>query len=158
MGPLTTPSLHDPNYFRFYFKSSRAAKWLVGLAAFALVSVSIAGYFYHQFQMAAIAADHLRLMVIGPSALQSGAAAQFDITTTEVTGAPISIPVRSLIFIPTASSFGARQESTDKQGRLPVTIRPTCLFHLHHHKGSGLVSWLDAKRRPLHWGGSIREI
>ena len=56
--------------------------------------------------MAAIAADHLRLMVIGPSTLQSGVAAQFDITTTEVTGAPVSIPVEVDFIPPTASPFG----------------------------------------------------
>jgi hypothetical protein len=102
--------------------SSRAAKWLVGLAAFALVTVSIAGYFYHQFQMAAIAAAHLRLMVIGPSELQSGVAAQFDITTTEVTGVPVSVPVEVDLYSPDGKQFWGRKESTDQQGRLPVAI------------------------------------
>jgi len=74
-------------------QSGPAAKLMVGVAAFALVAVSIAGYFYHRFQMAAIAAEHLRLMVTGPSTLQAGAAAQFDIRTTEVTAAPVSVPV-----------------------------------------------------------------
>jgi len=102
--------------------SSRAAKWLVGLAAFALVTVSIAGYLFHRFQMASIAAKHLRLMVIGPSTLQTGVSAQFDISTTEVTGAPVSIPVEVDLYSPEGKRLLGRKESTDRQGRLQVTI------------------------------------
>jgi hypothetical protein len=92
------------------------------LAAFALVAVSIAGYLYHRFQMASIAAEHLRLMVIGPSTLQAGAAAQFDISTTEVTGAPVTIPVEVDLYSPDGKILFARKESTDQQGRLQVSI------------------------------------
>ncbi|MGA2061875.1 MAG: MG2 domain-containing protein [Thermoguttaceae bacterium] len=103
-------------------QSGPAAKLMVGVAAFALVAVSIAGYFYHRFQMAAIAAEHLRLMVTGPSTLQAGAAAQFDIRTTEVTAAPVSVPVEVDLLSPDGKILIGRKESTDQQGRLQVSI------------------------------------
>ncbi|MGD0519176.1 MAG: hypothetical protein ABSA26_16695, partial [Thermoguttaceae bacterium] len=103
-------------------QSGPAAKLLVSLAAFILAAVSIAGYFYHRFQMASIAAEHLRLMVIGPSTLQVGAAAQFDISTTEVTAAPVSIPVEVDLYSPDGKILFGRKESTDQQGRLQVSI------------------------------------
>lgn len=102
--------------------SSRTAKWFVGLAAFILVTVSIAAYLYHQFQMAAIAAEHLRLMVIGPATLHPGVAAQFGVSTTEVTGSPVSIPVEVDLYSPDGKRLLGRKESTDQQGRLQVTI------------------------------------
>ncbi len=102
--------------------SSPTAKWLVGLAAVALAAVSFAGYFYHRFQMASIAAEHLRLMVVGPSALQPGAAAQFDISTREVTATPVSTPVEVDLYSPDGKRLLRRKESTDQQGRLQVTI------------------------------------
>jgi alpha-2-macroglobulin-like protein len=119
--PSSSQAVLKPS-FTIVRKSSRAAKWLVGLASFALVTISIAGYFYHQFQMTAIAAEHLRLMVIGPSILQSGVAAQFDITTTEVTGMPVSIPVEVDLYSPDGKQFWGRKESTDQQGRLAIII------------------------------------
>ena len=103
-------------------QSGPAAKLLVGLAAFALVAVSISGYFYHRFQMAAIAAEHLRLMVTGPSTLQAGAAAQFDIRTTEVTATAVSVPVEVDLLSPDGKILFGRKESTDQQGRLQVSI------------------------------------
>ena len=55
----------------------RAANWTVGVAAAALVLISVGGYFYHREQLSAIAADHLRLIVTGPSCLQAGVAAEY---------------------------------------------------------------------------------
>ncbi len=102
--------------------SGPAAKLLVSLAAFALVAISIAGYLYHRFQMAAIAAEHLRLMVTGPSTLLSGAAAQFDIRTTEVTGSAVSTAIEVDLYSPDGKIPFARKEYTDQQGRLQVSI------------------------------------
>ena len=62
--------------------------WTVGLAAAALVLISVGGYFYHREQLAAIAADHLRLIVTGPSSLLSGVAADYVVSTTAIGGQP----------------------------------------------------------------------
>ncbi|HEY4760288.1 MAG TPA: hypothetical protein VIH42_06900, partial [Thermoguttaceae bacterium] len=102
--------------------SSRAAKWLVGLAIFVLGMVSIADYLFHRFQMAEIAAEHLRLVVIGPSRLQTGVPAAFEVSTTEVTGVPVSVPVEVDLYSPDGMLLLKRTESTNQQGCLQVVI------------------------------------
>jgi hypothetical protein len=102
--------------------SGPAAKLLVSVAAFALVAVSIAGYLYHRFQTASMAAEYLRLMVIGPSTLQEGVAARFDVNTAEVTGLPVSVPIEFDLYSPEGKILFGRKESTDHQGRLQVSI------------------------------------
>ena len=97
-------------------------KLLVALAAFVLVATSIAGYFYHRFQMAAIAAEHLRLMVTGPSTLHSGAPAMFEVRTTEVTGEAASAAVEFDLYSRDGKIPFACKESTDQQGRLQVWV------------------------------------
>src|SRR6185295_3890134 len=52
---------------------SRTMQWAVGLAAAVLVAVTLGGYGYHQYQLADIASDHLRLIVTGPAKLETGA-------------------------------------------------------------------------------------
>ena len=58
---------------------AQAANWTVGLAAAILVMISVGGYFYHREQLAALATQHLRLIVTGPSALQAGVPAEYTI-------------------------------------------------------------------------------
>jgi hypothetical protein len=102
--------------------SGRGAKWLVGLTVALLAIVSIADYLFYRFQMSSIAAEHLRLMVTGPSSLQAGAAAQFDVSTTEVTGIPVSTPVEVNLFSPDGKRLLGRRESTDEHGRMQFII------------------------------------
>jgi alpha-2-macroglobulin-like protein len=102
--------------------SNRAVKWLVALAAFCLVSISVAGYFYHRYQMAAIAGEYLRLLVIGPSTLHTGVRAQFDISTTQVTGTPLSMPVEVDLYSPDGKRILGQKVTSDTEGRLQFVI------------------------------------
>ncbi len=102
--------------------SGRAAKWLVGLTAAILAIVSLTDYLFYRFQISEIAAKHLRLIVTGPSLLQAGVAARFDISTTEVTEAPVSVPVEVDLYSPEGQRLLGRKESTDQQGRLQVLV------------------------------------
>jgi len=54
--------------------------------------------------------------------LHPGVAAQFDVSTTEVTGVPVSIPVEVDLYSSDGKRLLGRKESTDQQGRLQVTI------------------------------------
>jgi len=56
---------------------ARGANWTVGIGAAALLVISLGGYWYHREQLAGIAAEHLRLVVTGPSQLTAGARAAF---------------------------------------------------------------------------------
>jgi alpha-2-macroglobulin-like protein len=102
--------------------SGAGQKLLVALAAFALVATSIAGYCYHRFQMAAIAAQHLRLLVTGPSALLSGVPAVFEVRTSEVTGEPASTAVEFDLYSADGKIPFSRRESTDQRGRLQIRV------------------------------------
>jgi MG2 domain len=119
--PLPPQAVLKPS-FTLVRPSGSSAKLLVGLAAFVLVAVSIAGYLYHRFQMASIASEHLRLMVTGPSTLQAGVRALFDIRTTDVTATALSVPVEVDLLSPDGKILFGRKESTDQQGRLQFSI------------------------------------
>ena len=99
----------------------RRANWFVGLAAVVLVMVSAGGYLYHRHQMAAIAAAHLRLIVSGPSTLQSGVESQFTVSTTEITGDPLPAQVEMGLYSPDGKRLFSNKESTDEKGRLQFT-------------------------------------
>ena len=102
--------------------SGAGSKLLVALAAFALVATSIAGYCYHRFQTAAIAAQHLRLLVTGPSALLSGVPAVFEVRTSEVTGEAASTAIEFDLYSADGKIPFSRKESTDQRGRLQVCV------------------------------------
>jgi hypothetical protein len=100
---------------------ARFVQWFASLAALVLIGMSLGGYFYHRRQMEAIAARHLRLVVIGPGQLQPGAGASYTLLTTHVTGEPWSVPIEWSL----STSDGKlvdRKEPTDDQGRLAMNV------------------------------------
>ena len=74
------------------------------MAAAALVLISVGGYFYHRQQLWAIAADHLRLIVTGPSCLQAGVAAEYIVSTTAISGQPLAAQIEVAILGPMANA------------------------------------------------------
>ena len=100
----------------------RAANWTVGIVAAALVLISVGGYFYHRGHLAAIAAEHIRLIVTGPSTVRAGAAAEYTVSTTAISGQPLSSQVEATLLGPDGKRLRAHKETTDEHGRLQVMI------------------------------------
>lgn len=114
-----TPVKTSPAAARVF---GRAANWAVGVAAAVLVLTSVGGYFYHREQLSAIAADHLRLIVTGPSTLQNGAAAEFMVSTTTISGQPVPAQIEVALLGPDGNRLKAFKEPADEHGRLRVLI------------------------------------
>ena len=101
---------------------ARHANWTVGAIAALLVLLSAGGYFYHRRQLDAIAAEHLRLFVAGPSHIQSGLAARYTIETTTIDGRPLPAEIEVVISKPSGEMIKAFKEKVGDDGRLVVTI------------------------------------
>lgn len=100
---------------------TRGANWAVAIGSLILLVVSVGGFFYHRGQLADIAAENLRLLVLGPARLRAGVAQEYTVITTSVTGSPVSAQVEFAFFPPVGERMGHLQR-TDDQGRLRVTI------------------------------------
>jgi hypothetical protein len=112
-------------------RASRApwASWAVGLAAAALLVISLSGYLFHRGQLADIAADHLRLRVLGPARLQAGVPSRYAIRTTSVTGYPLDAQIEFALYAPDGSPLmPAHKERADAEGSLVVTIPANLAF------------------------------
>lgn len=100
----------------------RAANWAVGVAAAVLVLISVGGYFYHRERLSALATEHPRLIVTGPSHLQAGAAAEFIVSTTAVSGQPLPAQIEVALFGPDGKRLKGYREPADEYGRLRIVI------------------------------------
>ena len=116
--PLAQPLAKGRNAVR---PLARPANWIVGLAAALLVLVSVGGYLWHRGQLAAIAAEHLRLFVVGPSTLQTGTDAQFTVATTAIGGQPLPAQIE-VALLAADKRLKTYKETADEQGRLQVAI------------------------------------
>ncbi len=101
---------------------ARTANWCVGLAAAMLVLISVAGYFYCRGQLAAIGAEHLRLIVTGPSRLQAGAAATYTVSTRSISGRPLPAESEVVLSAADGSRLKAYKETADEHGLSQVVI------------------------------------
>jgi uncharacterized protein YfaS (alpha-2-macroglobulin family) len=101
---------------------ARGANWTVGLAAAALVLISVGGYFYHREKLVAIAAEHLRLVVTGPSTIQTGINTEYLVSTTAIDSQPLPAKVEVSLSTPDGKRLKAFKETADEHGCLKVTI------------------------------------
>lgn len=101
---------------------ARAADWVVGLGAAGLLVVSLGGWFYYRAQLADIAADHLRLRVVGPARVLAGQDAQYTVTTTSVTGKPLVARIELTLYGQDGARLMGHDEKTDADGGLTVSI------------------------------------
>lgn len=119
----TTPSsIHaktEPAAARSF---GRAANWTVGIAAALLVLVSVGGYFYHREQLAAIATEHLRLVVTGPSCLHAGVAAEFMVSTRTISGLALPAQIEATFLGPNGKRLKTYKEPVDEHGCLMVVL------------------------------------
>jgi len=101
----------------------RAAHWLVGLAATALILFSLGGYAYHSTQMADLSAGHLRLQVIGPACPSPEVDNFYAVITSAVDGDPLVTQVEFSLFEPDGRTLlMGHQEKTDETGYLLIGI------------------------------------
>lgn len=100
----------------------RAANWTVGVISAVLVLISVGGYFYHREQLSVIAAEHLRLIVTGPAAIQAGVDAIYTVSTTAISGQPLSAQIEADIVAPDGQRLKGYKEPADEHGRLKVII------------------------------------
>jgi hypothetical protein len=102
----------------------RLISWLFNLAACALIFLSLGSYYYHRRQLDAIAAGHLRLLVMGPAELHAEVPAEYAVTTTTVTGAPLTAKVEMALYGPDGKRLLDKSDATDEQGQLLATVPP----------------------------------
>ena len=104
---------------------ARAASWIVGLTAVALLGTSVGVFLYDRKQNETMAAAYLRLIVTGPAALQSGTPAEYNITTTTVTGDPLASSIEWSLRSPDGKRLIDRNETKEtayETGRSHITI------------------------------------
>ncbi len=101
---------------------NRWAHLVVGLAASLLLAISLGGYWYHRGQLAEIAAEHLRVIVVGPAVVYAEAPAEFHVQTTSVTGDAMSAQVELTLYSSEGKRLWAHHQKCDDDGRLTVGI------------------------------------
>jgi hypothetical protein len=72
--------------------------------------------------LSAIGAEHLRLIVTGPSRLQAGAAATYTVSTRSIGGGPLPAEIEVVLGAPDGSRLKAYKETADEHGLLQVVI------------------------------------
>ncbi len=87
-----------------------------------LLLISVGGYFYHRQRLWGVAAEHLRMLMSGPSILEAGVAAEYLVSTTAIDGQPLAAQVEVVLSGPDGKRLKAYREPTDERGRLRVVI------------------------------------
>ncbi len=101
--------------------SGRTADAIVALVAVMFVLMAASGYFYRQ-QKVAERGEHLRLMVTGPSSMRVGVAAEYAITTTSMSGAPLPAQIEAAILGRDGKPLRVHNEPADDRGQLSIII------------------------------------
>lgn len=99
-----------------------ALVWAVGLSALALLLILAGAYLYHWSRLRAIAAEHLRLMVVGPARLGAPGAAEYFIQTNSVTGQAVPAQIELAFYSPQAQRLWGHKEKADAAGQLRVRL------------------------------------
>ena len=101
---------------------ARWANWTVGVSAAVLLIVSLSGFLYQRGQLSEIAAEHLRLLLVGPARLESGVANHYSVSTTSVAGNPLMAQIEFALYSPDGRQIRGHKEMTDESGNLEITI------------------------------------
>lgn len=100
----------------------RFCNWAVTAAALVLIIVAAYGIFFHREQLKAVFHNHVRLMIVGPSAIQAGLPAEYAILTTTLEGRPISTDVEITISDSSGKPLKAYRAPSGEQGCFHLTI------------------------------------
>ncbi len=101
---------------------ARGANWAVSIAATVLLAFSLGGYLYHRQELADLAANHMRLLVTGPSRLQSGMANTYTIAASTVTGTPLATKIELALYTPGGKPLLRQEEDTDARGYARLNV------------------------------------
>lgn len=101
---------------------SRWAQWALVAAASLLVLLSLVGWSQRRSLLAGAGADQLRLQVTGPSEVQGSVDNRYLITTTTVTGRPVSANVHFAVYSADGTQLLGHTEKTTDDGTLQVDI------------------------------------
>jgi|GEM_PF-6423645 len=96
--------------------------FVVAGLALLLLALSLGGYFYHREQLAEIAAEHLRLIVAGPTHLQAGGDNHYSVHTTLVTGEPVPARVELAVFSPHGELLMKYKDKANRNGKLRLVV------------------------------------
>lgn len=124
----------------------RLATLWTALAASVVVGVGIAGFGYHQAQIARINAEHVRLIVCSPNVYQPELGSQISVSTLGSADQPRSAEVDVKLQSPVGTVVFEERVRTDSRGESSVVVPP----RLPVAKGSVLtVSAVGAKNKPF---------
>lgn len=92
----------------------------MALAAAVLLATAIGGYWYHYDQLAAIAAEHLRVRFSAPAELRPTVASRFVLKTTGITDVTVPAEVEFALLGPGGEPLLERSATVGEDGRLTI--------------------------------------
>ncbi len=98
------------------------AQWGLMTAASLLVLAAFVGWTRHRSHLVGAGVNHLRLQVTGPSELQESIDNRYTITTTTLTGRPLSANVHFAAYSAEGTKLLGHTEKTGNDGTLRVDI------------------------------------
>jgi len=96
--------------------------WIVGIVAAMLTFASLGSYLYHRLQLDTLAANHVRLMVMGPAELHAGTAAEYEVRLTDVAGEPLPALIEMSLYSANGKRLLGQMDRTEQQDRLRLRI------------------------------------
>jgi len=125
---------------------ARVVDWGVGISAAVLLLIAVGGYWYHHEQLGELAAEHLRVQMIGPPALSPDAAAEYLVHTTDITGAPMPAEVEFALLTSDGRPIMHLADVTGADGRLPAAISASSAFSMGAARLEAVVRHGDSEQ------------
>ncbi len=100
----------------------RWGHWVVVIAAGLLLAVSVLGWTRSRSHRAGGGSDSLRLLVTGPSEIQTSLDNRYSVTTTTAAGRPVSANVHFALYSPEGEQILGHTEKTDESGTLQIDV------------------------------------
>ena len=101
---------------------NRWGQWVVMIAAGLLLAVSVLGWTRSRSHLVRGGSDSLRLLVTGPSQIQTSIDNRYSVTTTTAAGRPVSANVHFALYSPEGEQILGHTEKTDESGALQIDV------------------------------------